>query len=348
MRSDRAFPCGCVACSTRRERAFEATVAALHMRSLVIELNPDDEDEEDDLGAMAQNLLAEAEAALEQANEEFEDFADQRESGELPFDKDELLLAALLALLMLRSGSRVVSSLRDAMRGGVDARTIERVLTQATPEMRQTFATIQDEVTAIITRVVGTGVAQIKDGAVTARVQNRTIEAIVDSVRYFTNDYFERHVIPAVMARVEAYQQTPDPTDLERGLDDIYALLDTRFRNVPYWRMLANLAASRAYHYSLLHSAQSRGLRGYRFVAVLDERTTQLCRSLNGREFWIADAIAAMDRVFDNDDPEAARVYLPWVNARDIEGLGSADLASMGVLVPPLHPHCRSTIQPIY
>ena len=244
---------------------------------------------------------------------------------------------------MLQAGSKVMGSLRAAMQRGVNATEIERVLSQATPEMRRVFGSIRAEVEAVVSRVVGTGVAQVKGGVVTDRERNRVINDIVESVRYFTNDYFERHVIPAIQARVDALQQSPDPAALTEGMDDIYGLLDARFRNVPYWRMLANLAASRAYHYALLSSAQSRGIRGYRFVAVIDERTSAICREMNGREFWIA----AMDRAFDNDDPEAARVYLPWMDAADIQGRSSADLAAMGVLVPPLHPHCRSTIQPI-
>lgn len=59
-----------------------------------------------------------------------------------------------------------------------------------------------------------------------------------------------------------------------------------------------------------LESYKEMGFEKFKFLATLDERTSEICRSMDGKEFYVKNAIQG-----DN--------------------------------VPPLHPYCRSTITPV-
>ncbi|MGK3946915.1 hypothetical protein ABK046_52185, partial [Streptomyces caeruleatus] len=75
------------------------------------------------------------------------------------------------------------------------------------------------------------------------------------------------------------------------------AKLATRLKSVPYWRLVANQASSRAYHYGLTRAGLSLGYTGYRLDAVIDKATTPVCRSLDGKVFWLADAVQRLEKL---------------------------------------------------
>ncbi|AHC30436.1 phage head morphogenesis protein [Rhizobium phage vB_RleS_L338C] len=122
-------------------------------------------------------------------------------------------------------------------------------------------------------------------------------------------------------------------------------MLHTRLKTVPYWRVVANAAASRAYHYGVLKSGQSAGRRYYEFSAILDAKTSETCWALNGMQWPVADAIALMERIAAAE-PEEVKTLAPWINYKTLEPMLSNPFAmqSLGVIIPPVHGNCRSTI----
>lgn len=77
-------------------------------------------------------------------------------------------------------------------------------------------------------------------------------------------------------------------------------------------KAIARTEATRAFNIGTLEeSAQSEIVRGYRFVAVLDEKTTEICRARHGK-------FIPIDRV-----------------------------DTLGNELPPLHVNCRSIVEPI-
>lgn len=177
---------------------------------------------------------------------------------------------------------------------------------------------------------------------------------------------------------------------LEQGLgrDDIAADLQNRLgieagiaRSRAYYQVIAGTFANRARTWGQLASYRDAGIERYRFEAVMDERTTEQCRYLNGKTFDVSRGIQLYQAVEESSDPEAVRDITPWVrvgrdeNGRQIiftetrdgdrtliaevtrSGVGSRDdagefargksaaaLQEMGACMPPLHANCRSTI----
>ena len=112
-----------------------------------------------------------------------------------------------------------------------------------------------------------------------------------------------------------------------------------------YWRVVSNQALNQVYNFGVVRSGFSAGARAVRYVATLDDRTTTVCRSLDGTEWSLVEA--------DNILTEKAFLDLDGIVERDIwnynpEGRSRQDLLSAGVITPPLHPHCRSYLDLVF
>jgi len=153
-------------------------------------------------------------------------------------------------------------------------------------------------------------------------------------------------------------------------------------RSDAYWTMAAGVFVARARSYGAMSSYQQAGLTRYTILAVLDEVTTRQCRFMHNRTFSIARALETFDEVDAADDPEDVRYIQPWLrDGKDDEGqylyvknrdgsrttvareeqsgmgrvddpgkfkqaMSDADLAKAGVMIPPFHANCRTTVVP--
>jgi SPP1 gp7 family putative phage head morphogenesis protein len=146
-----------------------------------------------------------------------------------------------------------------------------------------------------------------------------------------------------------------------------------------YWEVVATAFSNRARTSTQLNSYEEAGIKRFRFVAVLDEATTDICRYMDGRIFAVRDALALQRRAERMTVADDIKNLQPWVSAgvedgrsilyfernghrqrvayvdqsavgrQDARGVFSggmtdAQLAAAGILVPPLHARCRSTI----
>lgn len=147
-----------------------------------------------------------------------------------------------------------------------------------------------------------------------------------------------------------------------------------------YWQVVAGAFVGRTRSAINVSSFEEAGVERFRVEAVLDEVTSEICRFLHGREFSVKKASAQIDEAAKLKDPEDIRALMPWVNkgkgdededilyygssedpqqvaAVDSFGEGEADrigeysdalsdagLEDAGILTPPFHGHCRTTV----
>jgi SPP1 gp7 family putative phage head morphogenesis protein len=169
---------------------------------------------------------------------------------------------------------------------------------------------------------------------------------------------------------------------LERGLGraDIASELEAAARaalidRAPfYWEVVASAFMGQGRSFAQVSSYAEAGIHRYRIEAVLDERTTHICRYLHGKTFAVADALRKFDHVERLENPEHIKQALPWVRERregdrlvltgagttiaDVtrSALGTRDdvgefrphlseerLGDVGLGFPPFHGLCRTT-----
>lgn len=184
----------------------------------------------------------------------------------------------------------------------------------------------------------------VTGGAITLgeTARSRMQLGMLNSSKYYTNQFFNTQVMPALFRAIELGVGSGGDNLIFSTIKDV---LHERLKTVPYWRVVANAAASRAYHYGVMKTAQTAGRRFYQYHAVLDSKTSDVCWALHGRVWPVADAVNLMDRIAEAE-PQEVKTLAPWLRYKDIEPLLSNPFAmdALGVIIPPIHGNCRSTV----
>lgn len=269
----------------------------------------------------------------------------QEESGGEDFLPYELLLAGLLGLAFKKVGEDTIPQ----MYAELDARGIRglsKAIEEVTPEFSNVFAHADTEakVTSAIEGSIFAGSAMAGDAKLAGELfrAKAILEDMVKATKYYTNNYFNRMVVPQLQSIVQEALLTGQLDSTTYQV--IREAMSTRLKSVPYWRVVANAAASRGYHYGAIRSGQALGKKGYQIVAVLDSRTSDICLHMNGKQFWVADAAIQVNRAAEAEGEDIKSVA-PWLPLEDIQDLTNEELRQRGFMTPPFHAMCRSTIK---
>lgn len=269
------------------------------------------------------------------------------ENPDAPFVPSEVALTELLAENANKLAGRVEGRIHDALdrHGYVNEAAITAALVSANSTWQNEAwpRDLENNYRVKLAQTALLGAHEISFGSELADLDRlRIVNGMAKSAKYYTNGYFNNQVMPAVVDAVHSAVlngATPDGEELNA----IRALLDRRLRSVPYWNLVANAAASRAYHYGYLKAGIASGLATVQFVAIIDERTSAICISMNGTQWRAQDVALLADRIADAEG-DAVKEIAPWVKPTDIAGMSSGDLLAMGVVIPPLHGRCRSQL----
>jgi SPP1 gp7 family putative phage head morphogenesis protein len=175
---------------------------------------------------------------------------------------------------------------------------------------------------------------------------------------------------------------------LERGLgrDDISGEIAARLkssgvvRTGNYWNLIASDFSNKGRTSTQLNTFGRAEIELYKFDAIMDEATSDICRILHGRTFSVKKAADRMRNAIGLKNPEDIKSVMPWVqtgtdkagnqilyyddgSGRTVvahverSGVGSSDrrgsyskvmsnkaLEAAGLPVPPRHGHCRSVL----
>jgi len=123
-----------------------------------------------------------------------------------------------------------------------------------------------------------------------------------------------------------------------------------------YNRILVSNVAGRVRNFGHITAMDSVGVERFRFVAVMDERTSEVCQEMDGREFSVRHAMDRLSVIAETEDPEAFKELAPWPRSadylREVAGTGTreeqnARLEQANFTFPPLHGECRSVVEQV-
>ncbi len=124
-------------------------------------------------------------------------------------------------------------------------------------------------------------------------------------------------------------------------------------RSDVYWEGLAATISTRARSFGALSGMQAVGVVTYEYVNPMDERTSAVCEALDGTVFTVKASAELRDRLIaEADTPEKWVELAAWPKVADLydaqgERLSAAELQAKGIAWPPLHFHCRSSIDAV-
>lgn len=149
-----------------------------------------------------------------------------------------------------------------------------------------------------------------------------------------------------------------------------------------YWTIVAAAFVGRARSYGLLSSFDDAGIELYRISAVLDERTSDICRYMDGKIFKTGASLSKFTELESVEDPLEIKHSAPYMHMRNVDGkheiyiktgeqksltvaevlrsgvgikddpgsfrgkLGMEEMVEAGVGPPPYHCLCRTTMVP--
>lgn len=126
---------------------------------------------------------------------------------------------------------------------------------------------------------------------------------------------------------------------------DFDEAVPSHFRSNPaaYFDIVANNASVQATNVGRMLAMADAGIEKYRVQAILDRRTSAICRSLDGKEFSVSNGMKAVEGFIGVQSLE---------DLENIMGFSKDDSipkwAGEGIGFPPYHHSCRTTVVPVF
>lgn len=161
---------------------------------------------------------------------------------------------------------------------------------------------------------------------------------------YWVRNYFDRQVeetIAEVGQRVleEGLGRREAAFAFERAFGD--QVDPQSFR---YWEGFANHVTTRSREFGRVEGYVRAGVTHIEIDAVLDHRTSTICRHMNGRIIKVEDAVSLRTKMMNAQKPEDVVEIAPFMKPDDVLGTPTSQLSetSPGFALPPYHYDCRT------
>lgn len=113
-----------------------------------------------------------------------------------------------------------------------------------------------------------------------------------------------------------------------------------------YYDLVVRNAVNRSRNYGRTFSFQRKGIAEMEVVAILDERTSKICREMNGRRIKTETAVQYVQETMATPLDELTEKY-KWPRSSDVatwKGMSTDDIMKkLGCKLPPYHGRCRTT-----
>lgn len=183
----------------------------------------------------------------------------------------------------------------------------------------------------------------------------KAIEALIRQEFMWLGSFYE-DVAPTVRDAIKPI--------LEQGIGRIEAgkrireVIESKFKDfrIPagfrgparyYFEGIAANAVTNARVQGKIASLARLGVTKYTLVNPMDERTTIICEHLHGTTYKVADAVDFLERLRGARSIEEYKSINPWLKQDQFLALhqkGPDALAKAGVMLPPFHFRCRTTV----
>ena len=125
------------------------------------------------------------------------------------------------------------------------------------------------------------------------------------------------------------------------------ALEDHVTESKTYWELLADHTLTKIQNMGHVSGYETAGVMEVKIVAVIDDKTTPICRQMNGKVFKVADFRKQYDKIIraaEKHDLKAYKAAQPMISGKAMKGeISDEDIKRLGIKLPPYHFKCRTT-----
>lgn len=159
---------------------------------------------------------------------------------------------------------------------------------------------------------------------------------------YWIESYYEREVRDKLRETISEVVSSGE-SRLQAGKRLQAAFGDRVKKDHLYWEGLSNHITTRTREFAKVSGYIQAGVEFIEVRAVLDNRTTQICRYMHGRVFTVESAKEIRSKIMEADTPEAIKKVAPWITGGKVKRMRTMKLIEEGVILPPYHWNCRTT-----
>jgi len=166
-------------------------------------------------------------------------------------------------------------------------------------------------------------------------------------VPYWIGEYWSPQLAGEISQTLApAFSEGLDARTLAARMREV---LGDRFnRSDAYWRGFATNVTTRSRNFGVTEGAVRAGFSVGTVNAILDNVTSDFCRSADGKRVLVSDMAALRDGIVNAADPEVIRTLAPWPRSEEVDGI-MQQAEALGSLpqqfsLPPYHFHCRTVI----
>ena len=136
----------------------------------------------------------------------------------------------------------------------------------------------------------------------------------------------------------------------EIELDEIGAELKREFGSIisadeSYFKGVSDHIALQARNVATVTQGAKYGVKYYKILAIMDTRTTQICRSMHGRIIPAAHLEAQAERILNANSLASKKAAAAW---KSDAYLGKSDKMDSNFGLPPYHFRCRTEAVPVW
>lgn len=168
---------------------------------------------------------------------------------------------------------------------------------------------------------------------------------LTDHNTFWIGEHYGANVGPKIAQTVRetVIEQGLGRADAANALKEIFtdALGE---KSDSYWQVVAANATTKARNFGAVESFVQGGFEEIEILAMLDERTSDICRYMNGKVFKTEWAVSQRDKMMAATSPDLAKLASRWVKYSEIVGRTPEQLYQNGICLPPYHARCRTTV----
>lgn len=159
----------------------------------------------------------------------------------------------------------------------------------------------------------------------------------------------EKHIEKSAQLHIEKLAVKENASKAEKVREFVSFIDDTAGAvGQNHLQLVSSLHNSRLAQYGFTVEANIRAIQFYAINAVLDGRTSDICKYMHGKVFPVEYAYEQSLKLLGTEDPDELKHLAPWAtnsgSFEAMQGMNTGELMNAGWALPPFHPHCRTYI----
>lgn len=174
------------------------------------------------------------------------------------------------------------------------------------------------------------------------------IASLSEQFNFWIGNYYGEQIQTQIKDTLKGY------FDSNKTIEEVaveFSKLFEKYTNngMEYFEGLAEHTSNRIRVIGQVTGMEKAGIEFYQILSIIDARTSEICRFMDGKIFKLSRAIEYRDKILSLKNPKDIKEYSKWISPKELSEIQENKIADpdlpAGLTIPPFHWRCRSTIR---